>query len=84
MGKFGDFVKKVGLDIQQNMENKKFAEQFFKDHLYNIDEYIKYLIQLGLLKIIMKEILKMKVRDINIFIQIELLSMMMMIVMMIQ
>lgn len=77
MGKFGDFVKKIGLDIQHNIENKKFAEKFFKDKLYNIDEYIKHIIQLGLLRLIMKEILKMKDRDINIFIQIELLSMMM-------
>lgn len=77
MGKFGDFVKKIGLDIQHNIENKKFAEKFFKDKLYNIDEYIKYIIQLVPLRLIMKEILKMKDRDINIFIQIELLSMMM-------
>lgn len=77
MGKFSNFVKKIGLDINQNKKNKKFAEKFFKDKLYNIAEYIKYIIQLVPLRLIMKEILKMKDRDINIFIQIELLSMMM-------
>lgn len=77
MGKFSNFVKKIGLDINQNKKNKKFAEKFLKNHFFNIAEYIKYIIQLVPLRLIMKEILKMKDRDMNILLQLLFLSMMM-------
>lgn len=42
MGKFGDFVKKIGLDVSKNLDDKQFAEKFFKENLYDVEKYIYF------------------------------------------